>query len=198
MAFYLRILGLQDPSFHLDELKTCLQENGFPVTFKIFDNGSETKWHEIEISDAAGIPLIYIERDPVIKGELGREELEELKRDIQDYKPKSAVKWLNKYLEKIKVIYAIELYDAVLEDNNYPIIALMKNKIHSFTGGIFQGDDEGFYNEKEELILWQFPEDVTGEWNMAIMDARGMWTGFAMELGNKKNREAFFAGKLPE
>lgn len=197
MAFYIRILGFQNPDIHLDAIKNSLSENNFSVKYQIFDGGVENKWHDVQISDSNGDPLVALERSPVIKGELGKEELEEFKRDIQNFKPRSAVKWLNKNLEKVKVIYAIELYEKVFEDQNYNIIGLLKNIIQSFTGGFFQADDEGFYNENDDLILWQFPEDVSGKWDMAVLDARGMWTSFQIELSNKQQVDAFQNGLTP-
>jgi hypothetical protein len=46
-------------------------------------------------------------------------------------------------------------------------------------------------------ILWQFEEDVTGEWNCAVINGAGEWEGFRMELGDSLQSEAFQKGEIP-
>jgi len=49
-------------------------------------------WSIIQVANAQGEVLTQIERNPVIDGELGKEELEEFRVNIQECKPQSAVK----------------------------------------------------------------------------------------------------------
>jgi hypothetical protein len=141
--------------------------------------------------------LCRIERNRIIDGEIGKEELNEFKEEIKHCKPNSAVKWLDKYFDKIEVIYNFQLLDASLEDENFTIVSSIKSTIWAKTGGILQADNEGFSNESGYHILWQFSDNATGEWNMAVRNLFGKWTNFKMELGDKKQREEFMKGNVP-
>jgi hypothetical protein len=128
---------------------------------------------------------------------LGKEELEEFREFIADCKPASAVKWLDQYFDKIKVIYAFQLLNNALEDDNYSIISIVRNTIWNKTGGILQADDEGFTNEDGYHILWQFLDNVTGDWHCAVLNETSSWERFCIDLGNIDQRHEFWAGKVP-
>lgn len=198
MGYYIRVLGTSDPNIHIDELISGLTNEGLTAKFDIDQNESAENWTVIGVSNSNGDDLIQIERNPVKDGELGKEEIEEFKDDIKDYKPTSAVKWLDKYFDNVKVIYAFQLLNASMEDENFPIVGSIKSVIWSKVGGILQADNEGFSNEDGYHILWQFSDDVTGEWNMAVKNFFGKWTNFTMDLGDKKQREEFWAGNVPK
>ncbi|QDZ62231.1 hypothetical protein EVD20_04460 [Elizabethkingia bruuniana] len=141
--------------------------------------------------------LTQIERNATHKG-VGKEEIEEFKEEIVEYMPVSASKWLYKYLDKIKVIYAFQLLNASMKEENFSIVETIKSVIWSKVGGIFQADNEGFSNENGYHILWQFSDDVIGEWNMAVKNFFGGWTNFTMDLGDEIQRKEFLAGKVPK
>jgi hypothetical protein len=76
-------------------------------------------------------------------------------------------------------------------------VSSVKTAIWKKIGGILQADNEGFSNEDGYHILWQFDDDVAGEWNMAVKTFLGNWTTFSMDLGNPEHRKAFKSGKVP-
>ena len=152
----------------------------------------------IGVANSEGEELMQIERNLVIEGELGQEELEEFREDIKDCKPNSAVKWLDKYFDNVKVIYAFQLLNAAMEDQNFEVVGSIKATIWNKLGGLLQADNEGFSNEDGYHILWQFVDNVTGDWNMAVKNIFGKWTNFKMDLGDKKQREEFWLGKVPK
>jgi len=156
------------------------------------------KWTIIGVSSAAGADIMQIERNPVIEGELGKAEIEEFRDDIKGYRPLSAVKWLDKFFNKVKVVYAFQLLDASMDEENFPIVGSIKSTIWRKAGGILQADYEGFSNLEGYHILWQFSDDVTGDWNMAVRNIFGNWTNFTMDLGDQGQRKEFWAGKVPK
>ncbi len=85
-----------------------------------------------------------------------------------------------------------------MEEENFRIVSSIKSIIWSKVGGILQSDNEGFSNEDGYHILWQFSDDVTGDWNMAVKNFFGKWINFKMDLSDKKQREEFWAGKVPK
>lgn len=98
MGYYIRVLGTSDPDIHIDELISGLTDEGLTAKFDIDQNESADNWTVIGVSNSNGDDLIQIERNVVIDGELGKEEIEEFKDDIKEYKPTSAVKGLTTIL----------------------------------------------------------------------------------------------------
>ena len=78
---------------------------------------------------------------------MGKNELDEFKEEIEDFKPTSSVKWLKKYFEKVKVIYTFQMLAASFEASNFEIVSSIKTRIWHITSGILQADQEGFTNE---------------------------------------------------
>jgi hypothetical protein len=162
------------------------------------DSGSESDWTTLIVKDQNDRDIILLEKNPVIDGELGDEEIKEFKDDIVDCKPASASKWLAKYFDTVKVIYAFQILNSVDNDENWTIVGELKSFIWSVTKGILQADQEGFSNEEGYHILWQFSDDVTGQWSMAVRNVFGQWTRFEMDLGDMQQREEFWNNKVPK
>ena len=198
MGNYLRVLGLQNPDIHIDELMQSLAADGLNAKFAFDPTEEPGKWTMLDILNADSEPLAQLERNPVIEGELGQEELNEFKEDIQYYKPTSAVKWLTNYFDKVKVIYAFQILNATFEDGNFEIVGNIKTKIWNMTKGILQADNEGFSNEDGCHILWQFSDTVTGDWSCAVRNGLGKWDMFVMDLGDINQRQEFQDGKVPK
>lgn len=198
MGYYIRVLGTSDPDIHIDELIAALANDGLSANLYIDESERADNWTIIVVSNPDGEEIMQIERNSVIDGELGKEEIEEFKDDILDYKPLSAARWLEKYLDNVKVIYAFQLLDGSMEDVNYLIVDSIRTVIWNKTGGILQADHEGFSNEEGSHILWQFSDEVAGEWEMAVIAPSGHWSKFAMDLGDKTQREEFWAGDVPQ
>jgi hypothetical protein len=198
MGYYIRVLGTQDPDIHIDELIDSLTSNGLNARIEYNPSEQPNKWSVLDIVNDKGEPLAQIERNLVVDGELGHEELEEFKEMVQDCKPTSAAKWLTKYFDKVKVIYAFQILNAGFDNSNFEIISSIKAKIWDKTGGILQADNEGFSNEDGYHILWQFSDDVTGDWSCAIRNWMGQWEKFTMDLDDKTQRQEFQSGKVPK
>ena len=197
MGYYIRVLGTSDPNIHLDELIDGLKADGLSAKFAYAHGNTPDNWTHIEVSTDNGDVLTQIERNSVVDGELGAEELDEFKDIVQEYKPKSAVQWLTNYFENVKVIYAFQILDASFDDGNFEVVTSIKNTIWNKTAGIIQADNEGFTNDEGYHILWQFSDEVTGEWSCAIRDASGHWERFVMDLGDETQRQEFQNGKVP-
>ena len=198
MGYYIRVLGITDPNIHIDELIKGLSNDGLTAKFDLDPTERPDNWTVISVANSEGEELMQIERNLIIEGELGQEELEEFREDIKDCKPNSAVKWLDKYFDKVKVIYAFQLLNAAMEDQNFEVVGSIKATIWNKLGGLLQADNEGFSNEDGYHILWQFADNVTGDWSMAVKNIFGKWTNFKMDLGDKKQREEFWLGKVPK
>lgn len=197
MGYYIRVLGSVDPDIHIEELIGALTEIGLTAKLELDSNEGPGKWTVVNILNQDDKAIAQLERNPVVDGELGQEELDEFREIIQDYKPTSAVKWLTNYFNKVKVIYAFQMLNEAFEDSNFEIISCIKERIWNRTNGILQADNEGFSNNEGYHILWQFPDDVKGEWSCAVINELGYWNRFVMDLGDITQRQEFQNGNIP-
>jgi len=198
MGYYIRILGINDSDIYLDKLLDDLKSGGLTAKINIQESQSPDSWSLIQVANTNDLVIAQIERNPVIEGELGFDELNEFREEVIDCKPNSSVVWLTKYFDKIKVIYAFQLLNDCFTDDNYSIISTIRNFIWNVTGGILQADNEGFSNEDGYHILWQFSDSVTGDWHMALLNKDNEWIKFRMDLGDKEQREEFKNGLIPQ
>jgi len=198
MPYYIRVLGSQDPNIHFDEFIDALKQDGLTAKFELDPSEQPGKWTMFDLLNQSGEVLAQIERNRVIDGELGQEELNEFRENIQDFKPTSAVQWLTNFFDNVKVIYAFQLLNAAFNDSNFEIVGSIKAKIWNRTKGILQADEEGFSNEDGYHILWQFSDDVTGDWSCAVLNSAGKWDNFIMDLGDRTQRNEFQNGKVPK
>jgi hypothetical protein len=197
MGYYIRILGIQNPNISISEIAAAIEKEELKAKVSFLETENANSWSVLLISNQHGDDLAEVEVNPVVNGELGKEELEEFRETIADYKPESAVKWLDQYFDKIKVIYAFQLFNSAFEEDNYSIISVVRNTVWNRIGGILQADGEGFTNEEGYHILWQFSDNVTGDWHCAVLNEANMWERFTIDLGNIEQRHEFWAGKVP-
>jgi hypothetical protein len=198
MGYYIRVLGVQDEDIHLDELAAALRAAGLKAAFQLGESCEPRKWSMIEVRAENGAVLSQIERNRVVPGKLAHAELAEFREIIRAHQPLSAAQWLDKYFDRVTVVYAFRILDAALLDDNFEIVSLVKTAIWVRTGGLLQNDEEGFSNDNGDHILWQFPEDISGDKYCAVLDGKGSWQRFRMDLGDHFQRMAFWAGEVPQ
>jgi hypothetical protein len=198
MSYYIRVLGKKNPTLSINEIEKNLKKEGIKANIEVTETDQFQNWLSFELFNQKGETIAIIEKNEVKNGELGSEEIDEFLEEIEDCEPQSAVEWLNIFLSKTKVIYAFQMLNAAFEDDNYDIINNIRVFIWQKTEGILQADNEGFTNEDGCHILWQFDDDTKGDWAMAILNFNKKWIKFNMDLGNKKQRAAFFKGEVPE
>jgi hypothetical protein len=197
MAYYIRVLGLQDIDIHLDDLSVELKTAGLNAVFELGEACEPRKWSMLEVRADRGAKLAQIERNSVAPGKLAQQELDEFRAIIRVHQPLSAVHWLDSYFGRIKVVYAFRVLDAALLEDNFEIVSTVKTAIWTRTGGLLQNDLEGFSNDNGDHILWQFADDVTGDKYCAVLE-NGVWVRFRMDLGDPFQRMAFWAGEVPQ
>jgi hypothetical protein len=195
MGYYIRVLGTKDVPLPIATLRACL-----PVDSEvelIEENSDQAAWVQSILRHKDGTEIAVVERNPVILGELGADEIGEFVDEVQDAQPASASKWLVEYLSRVAVIYAFQLLSGTDIKGGWTAVHALQSYIRKQVGGIFQADMEGFSNEQGQHILWQFNEDVGGVWDMAVLDRDGKWVAFTMDLGNLEHRQAFLDGRVP-
>jgi hypothetical protein len=195
MGYYIRALGVRDIDVPFAELISCLSSHA-GVELKV-EAETDGRWSQLLLQHKTSQEIALIERNPVSPGTLGQEEILEFIEEVRDAKPSSAARWLERYFTKVKVIYAFQILNAVYEPDGWSAVFKVQDCIREKCGGIIQADLEGFYNEEGYQILWQFVRDKEGEWNMAVLDEKEVWTPFEMRLEDAEQKAAFLDGKVP-
>ena len=202
MGYYIRVLAKSDAMVPVPALERRLRSDGIDAIIKV-EEGTEQSWSQLVLAhglvDApSGGDIAVIERDPVEKGSLGEGEVQEFLEEVDDGKPESAAKWLKEYLPGIKVVYSFQILHAGVKWNNgWEAVHAAQGEIWGAVGGILQADGEGFSNEEGYHILWQFSDNASGPWKMAVGGSDGEWIPFEMDLGNQAHRKSFCQGKVP-
>ena len=173
MGYYTRVLTQHPYCIHFNDLVAHIDREGWRAEF-VIEDGTPTNWEQLALSHTGGDEIAIIERNSVENSGLGAEEIDEFISEIQACKPKSAAAWLIEYLRSVKTIYSFQHLHGATHSNGDQILRSISNLI----------------------ILWQFPDDVTGAWWMAVLE-NGHWISFEMDLGSKEQREAFLAGGIP-
>ena len=196
MGYYIRVLAEKADFLSLSQLEAALRREVRGVRIQI-EGGTPERWEQLVLAHDDGTEIALIERNPVLKGELGAEELQEFIDEVAHEKPASAARWLQKYLPRVKVIYAFQLLSGADKEPGWAAVWAVEGHVWSSLGGIFQADGEGFSNREGFHILWQFSDHVKGPWKMAVLNWRGKWQRFQMELSDEEQRKAFLEGRVP-
>ena len=195
MGYYLRVFGKTNPNITISVIQELFKHGNLDATIEVED-GTNEDWSVITVCSKEGNPIVRVERLST-NDTIGYEELMVFEEEIEEYKPRSAVEWLQNFFKKVAVIYTFEVFD--FSDNSYTWQILGKTKIiiMKTTKGIAQADHEGFSNDEGDHILWQFSDQVEGGWNMAVLNSSNNWVKFRMDLGNEIHRAAFQRGEIP-
>lgn len=191
MGYYIRVLGKKLDNIPLEALRQASQ----PAV--LHSEEEDDAWEELILSHKSGQEIAVIEKNPVVEGQLGADELREFIDEVSDYKPESAAIWLQQYLPSVKVIYAFQLLSGTDVEDGWTPLHRLYNALWKYAGGILQADGEGFSNEDGYTILWQFSNRVSGRWNLGVLKD-GRWVHFEMDLGNEQHRKAFLSGQVPD
>lgn len=175
-----------------DELASAVEHLNCALSCEV----PSSRWTELEVVDSSGEAIFLIERSDVHERSIAPDELLEFDEEVSECEPASAADWLRSYLPTVRTIYAFQILDPIYSGNGWEVLGAVKNTIWAAAGGVIQADGEGFSNEDGYHILWQFPDDVTGDWWMAVLKD-GEWEAFQMDLGNPAHRAAFKAGRIP-
>jgi len=193
MSYYMTLYSLSERCPSVDAIEVPLFSD-FDADYSI-EKGDDDDWREItfcfdgEEDSFATLCRVTVDSPdglPYIEAALG---------DIEDGEPASAVTWLKAYLSRVKAIYTF----AIDDDRGLPAIRAVQHGIWLEVGGVKQADMEGFSNDEDFHILWQFTDKPRSQpWQMAVLDGNGQWLTFEMDLGRPDHVAAFRAGRVPD
>ncbi len=190
MAYHVRVLATSERVIPFSEIKN----QGKSIRLV---SGTDMLWNRIEIYVPEANLISILERHLVSAGSQGESELGQLKDSIQSSYPVTAREWLRKYFSGVKTIYSFELFGEKITKDGWPVLGRIQNLLRDLLGGIIQSDNEGFYNESGNYILWQMYEGAIGTIQAATLDEKGKWITFKLKLTDAKAIEQFKQG-LPQ
>jgi hypothetical protein len=192
VGYYIRVLGKNPAQIPLQ----VLRGSALPALIDTDENGGDV-WEQAVLKHESGQEIAVVERNPVMAGQLGAEEIQEFLDEVSLHRPESAAAWLRAYLPTVKVIYAFQLLSGTDVNDGWASLHRVYNTVWNAAGGILQADGEGFSNEEGFTTLWQFGERAAGAWNVGVLVDGSRWVHFEIDLGNQQHREAFWRGEVP-
>jgi hypothetical protein len=160
--------------------------------------GTDQLWEKIEIYSTGDTLLSILERESVNPGSVGEATLKELGRKIQDKYPVNARQWLKNYFTTVKAIYTFNIFPDRMTKNTWRILGGIQNFLKESLNGIIQADNEGFYNEDGDYILWQMYDGATGSIPAANLNEKGEWISFSLKLDDRKALDLYKQGIVPK
>ncbi|MCW7754628.1 hypothetical protein OOT00_11595 [Desulfobotulus sp. H1] len=121
---------------------------------------------------------------------------QKLIQDMQQGRPLSAVRWLQRYMDKSLYLYEIHPTEEVQVLHGWETLLSLRLALWEQVRGIFHTRDEGFTNPAGDLILWEYPPSATGTVPAAVYHA-GRFRSFSLNLASPAQRNAFLKGKKP-
>lgn len=190
MAYYVRILT---PS---EKIVPASEISGQGRSIRLA-SGMDAAWERIEIFEPEDNLISILERLPIYAGSTGESELIKLQDSIRGSYPASAREWLKRYLSRVKTIYSFQLFPDNIAREGWPTLGRVQNCLKDALSGIIQSDNEGFYNENGDYILWQMYEGAAGMVPAATLNDNGDWMAYQLRLKDEKAVENFKEGIVP-
>ncbi len=191
MGYYVRVLATSEKVIPFSEI--VKQGNSIKLI-----SGTDAAWIRIEIYEPEDNLISILDRELITPGSSGEDTIAKLIESINKSYPVSAREWIRKYFLKIKAIYSFQLINNNITARGWPTLGRIQNLLKDLLGGIIQADNEGFYNEDGDYILWQMYEGATGTIPAATLDDDGDWISYQLRLNDEKSIDQFKQGIAPQ
>jgi hypothetical protein len=190
MAYYVRLLTPSTEIVPFSEI----QKQGKSIRLI---SGTDASWDKIEVHEPAEKLLAVIERLPVSSGSRGEIELARLKESLQSRYPVNAREWTSRYLSTVKTVYTFQIHTDDIKKLGWQTLGRIQNLLKDTLTGIIQADNEGYYNEEGDYILWQMYSGAGGTIPAATLDENGNWIKLQLNLNNTNAVDMFKQGIPP-
>ena len=160
--------------------------------------GREQLWERIEIRSAGDTIITTIDHDIVSPESIGETILTELRGVISNKYPVKARQYLDKYFYTVRVIYTFNIFTDRMDKDAWILLGEVQTLLKASLGGFTQSDNEGFYNEMGDYILYQMYENAFGSVPAAVLNDKGQWISYSLRLGDEKAVDLFKNGVVPK
>jgi hypothetical protein len=180
-----------DSCITLEELR-CSPESAILE----LETGTEQDWECLLLKRRNGAEIARIHYCKVVPFGPGRETILECVKGVQGKEPIGAADWLVNHLRRVQMFYVFHPLNGARIDQGWREIEAVAGYLWSEHMGVFE-IGEGFTNEWGYYILFQNGAAAGIRW-AGLLQPSGDWIHFKIDLGDKKQREAFSHGTLPE
>jgi hypothetical protein len=160
--------------------------------------GTEQLWERIEILNAGDTVVTTIDRDIVGPESVGETTLTQLRSVISDKYPVKARQWLDNYFYSVHVIYTFNTFTDRMDQDAWSLLGGIQDSLKYSLRGVIQIDNEGFYNEMGDYILYQMYDNAFGSVPAAVLNDKGQWISYSLRLGDEKAVDLFKNGVVPK
>jgi hypothetical protein len=160
--------------------------------------GTEQLWDRVEILSAGDTVVTTIDRDIVGPESVGETTLTQLHAHIEDKYPFKARQWLQNYFYTVHVIYTFNIFLDRMDKDAWLLLGEVQTFLKDSLRGITQANNEGFYNEMGDYILYQMYENAFGSVPAAVLNDKGQWISYSLRLDDEKAVDLFKNGVVPK
>lgn len=160
--------------------------------------GTEQLWERVEILNTGNTVATTIDRDIVGPESVGETIIKELRTLISDKYPVKARQWLDNYFYAVHVIYTFNTFTDRMDRDAWALLGGIQDSLKYSLRGVIQVDNEGFYNEMGDYILYQMYENAFGSVPAAVLNDKGEWISYSLRFGDEKAVDLFKNGVVPK
>jgi hypothetical protein len=187
MSYYVRLLVKLDKVIPFSEIKN--QGKWIKLI-----SGTDVLWDRIEIREPEDNLICLLERHYISPGQINDSEIPGLKESIRNSYPVNAREWVKGYFSDIRAVYTFQIFPENITKGGWKVLGRIQSLLHDWLIGIIQADNEGYYNESGDYILWQMYEGASGSIQAATLDENGHWVSHQLKLQNAKAVAQFKEG----
>lgn len=191
MSEFARLITKSEKEINFKNIDEVLK--GTDMEIEVEKDGSG-KWNKIVLKRNDFNQIVSV----ITRAENLEEEKKLLTNELSEAEPANAAEWVKEYISASKNIYKFEILEGAEDQYGWYSLESVRESVWEETDGILQNDGEGYRNEEGFFIVWQFEYEVEGPYEVAVMDKKGKWHCFEMELENEEHTAKFKEGKVPE
>jgi hypothetical protein len=160
--------------------------------------GNEQLWERVEILTSAHTVFATLDKDIVNPDTVGETTLTELRTLISDKYPLKSRQYLDNYFYTVHVIYTFTIFTDRMDQDAWALLGDVQTFMKASLRGITQSDNEGFYSEMGDYILYQMHENAIGSVPAAVLNDKGEWISYSLRLWDENAIDLFKNGIVPK
>jgi hypothetical protein len=190
MTYDIRLFGKASVAVSVLQLQSVFEACRFEVL-----DGDDARWTQLLVTSRRGEEICLIERAD--KARMAKE-IDWLREELADCRPRSAAHWTRNYLFAARELYGCRYLSFGLSRDFVSIPSSVIWGLQEIGGGgIVHAEGQGFSNEEGYQITWGFSDRARGTRQVAVLDGDGRWQSFEIDLSDEREREAFKLGARP-
>ena len=160
--------------------------------------GTEQLWERVEILNTGDTVIATLDKDIVNPDSVGETTLTELRSVISNKYPLKARQYLDNYFYTVHVIYTFTIFPDRMDQDAWILLGEVQTFLKASLRGITQSDNEGFYSEMGDYILYQMHENAIGSVPAAVLNDKGEWISYSLRLWDENAIDLFKNGIVPK